>query len=428
VAVAATNMPVMVIAPTPLVIAPLAAPPARQRFPWHWLLLLPPLGAAVWYLGVPLLLGPRVVAVPVVRGTLLRSVVATGQVLTPFRITIGSQITGIVAQVPVAEGQAVTAGQVLVVLDDREAKATLDQNAAALATAEAQLKRLHDVALPVAIRTQRQAEATLLNAERQFARAEGLAAEGFATRVTLDEARAARDVAISQVEAARFQVASDQPGGTDDQAARSAVAEAAANLRAARSRLGYTVITAPSAGTLIARSVEKGSVVQPLATLMLLSPAAPPQLRLQIDERSIGLIKLGQPALVSADVFPKQVFPAVVSYINPGVDAQRASVETKLDVPAPPDWLRQDMTVSVDITVAERKDALMLPLTAVHEGGAGGAWVLRAAAGRAERVPVTLGLRGTREAEILGGVAEHDLVLPTASAVQPGGRVRAEVP
>jgi HlyD family secretion protein len=59
---------------------------------------------------------------------------------------------------------------------------------------------------------------------------------------------------------------------------------------------------------------------------------------------------------------------------------------------------------------------------------AGGAWVLRAEGGRARRVAVQLGLRGTRAAEITAGLAEGDLVLPVAAAVAPGGTVRAAAP
>ena len=73
---------------------------------------------------------------------------------------------------------------------------------------------------------------------------------------------------------------------------------------------------------------------------------------LQIDERNLGKLALGQKALASADAYPDQRFAAVVSYINPGVDITRASVEVKLTVADPPDYLRQDMTVSVDIEVA----------------------------------------------------------------------------
>jgi HlyD family secretion protein len=179
---------------------------------------------------------------------------------------------------------------------------------------------------------------------------------------------------------------------------------------------------------LIARNVEQGDVVQPLATLLVLSPSGPPQLLLQVDERSFGQLQLGQRALVRADAYPDRRFTARVSFINPAVDASRASVLVKLDVVDPPSWLVQDMTVNVDITVAERENVLILPLSAVHDPAGAQPWVLRAAAGRARRVAVQLGLRGTRQAEVLAGLAEHDLVLPAAAAAAAGDRVRVQGP
>jgi HlyD family secretion protein len=395
---------------------------------WRWSLALVLAGAVAAAFVPALVLGPRLAAEAVLRGTLVRSVVAVGQVVSPYRINIGSQVTGTVARVAVAEGQTVSEGQLLIQLDEREARAGTDQAMGIEAQARAQLAHLRGVLLPVAIESNRQAEATLLNAQRQLARAAALVASGDATRVTLDAARAAHDIAAAQLAAAHLQVLSDQPGGNDEKLLQTALSQAQAGLRMAMSRLGYTSIVAPSAGVLIARNVEQGDVVQPLATLLVLSPSGPPQLLLQVDERSFGQLQLGQRALVRADAYPDRRFTARVSFINPAVDASRASVLVKLDVVDPPSWLVQDMTVNVDITVAERENVLILPLSAVHDPAGAQPWVLRAAAGRARRVAVQLGLRGTRQAEVLAGLAEHDLVLPAAAAAAAGDRVRVQGP
>jgi HlyD family secretion protein len=370
-----------------------------------------------------LLLGPIVVAEPVIRGTLLRSVVATGRVTTPYRVSIGSQITGTVREIPVLEGQDVTLGQILIRLEAGELRAGFAQAQSATLQAETQLHHLNDVTLPVAVRTLAQAEATLLNAQRQFSRSEQLQASGFATRAALDEVRVARDVAEAQMQAARIQLTSNRPGGTDEALAQAVLTEARASLRAAQSRLDYATIVAPVAGTLISRSVERGDVVQANTPLMTLSPAAAPQLVVQIDERNLGLIALGQAALASADAYPQSRFSARVAYINPSVDPQRAAVEVKLDVTEPPQTLREDMTISVGITVAERTGVLILPLSAIRDP-AGDAWVLRVEGGHARRVSVRLGLRGARATEILEGLREGDLILPAAATVSAGERVR----
>lgn len=390
---------------------------------WRWLAPLALLLIAGAVFGPHLLFGPILVAEPVTRGALLRSVVATGRVATPNRVSIGSQITGTVAEVPVAEGQDVALGQVLIRLEDAELQAGAAQARSAVTEAEARLRHLGDVVLPLAVRALVEAEATLLNAQRSFLRSEELQARGFATRAVMDEVLVARDVARAQMEAAGIQRASSAPGGADEALAQAALTEARANLGAAQARLDHATIVAPVAGTLIARSVERGDVVRPDAPLMALSPGAAPQLVVQIDERNLGLIAIGQAALASADAWPQARFAARVAYINPSVDPQRAAVEVKLDVPEAPPGLREDMTVSVDITVAERADVMILPLSAIHDP-ADAAWVLRIEDGRARRAPVRLGLRGAVAAEILEGLREGDLVLPVDAPVSAGERVR----
>ena len=390
---------------------------------WRWLAPLALLLIAGAVFGPRLLFGPILVAEPVVRGALLRSVVATGRVTTPNRVSIGSQITGTVAEVPVAEGQDVELGQVLIRLEDAELQAGAAQARSAVTEAEARLRHLEDVVLPLAVRALVEAEATLLNAQRSFLRSEELQARGFATRAVMDEVLVARDVARAQMEAARIQRASSAPGGADAALAQAALTEARANFAAAQARLDHATIAAPVAGTLIARSVERGDVVRPDAPLMALSPRVAPQLVVQIDERNLGLIAIGQAALASADAWPQARFAARVAYVNPSVDPQRAAVEVKLDVPEAPPGLREDMTVSVDITAAERADVLILPLSAIHDP-ADAAWVLRVEDGRARRAPVRLGLRGAVAAEIREGLREGDLVLPADAQVSAGDRVR----
>jgi HlyD family secretion protein len=217
-------------------------------------------------------------------------------------------------------------------------------------------------------------------------------------------------------------------GGIERVLAETALRQAEASRAVARSRLDYTQIRAPVAGTLIARTVEPGWVVQANQVLMLLSPHGALQLVVQIDERNLGRLALGQAAIASADAYPALRFEARVAYINPAVDAQRAAVEVKLSVPDPPAYLRQDMTVSVDVAVAAKDRALVLPLSAIHEPRGEAPFVLRVEAGRAVRVPVRLGLVGGTLAEITDGLAEGDAVLPATAPVAAGARVRPATP
>jgi len=377
--------------------------------------------------GPRLILGPEVVVDTAIRRELVQTVVASGHVEAPYRAEIGSQITGIVMDVPVSEGQVVKAGDPLILLDDRDARAAVDQAQSAVEAATARIRQINEVARPAAEENRKQAQATLLNAQQSFDRTDRLYQNGFATRAQYDDSRRALDIAMAQMRTAELQLASNEPGGSDYTLAQYALVQAEAALRSAHTRLAYTIITAPRDGTLITRNVEKGDVVQPGRVLMTLSPAGETQITVQVDERNLRLIAVGQEALVSADAYPDQSFPAELFYINPSVDLQRASVEVKLRVKPEdaPSYLRQDMTVSVDIEVARKEDALVLPIRSVHDAISASPWVLKVESGRARKQQVKLGLRGATRVEIVAGLDAGDMVVPWTANVADGQRIRA---
>jgi len=375
-----------------------------------------------------LFLGPEVIVDQVKRGNLVKTVVASGHFETPFRVEIGSQMTGVVTDVLVDEGEAVKAGQELIHLDAREIKAAVVQSQGALAQAEARLRQLNELTLPAARETLAQAKASLVDAQSTYDRTSSLFKNGFSPNSALDEAQKNLDVAKAQVRSAELQVFTASPGGSDYVVAETQVNQALANLEAAQSRLAYTVITAPRDGILINRSVEKGSVVQAGKPLLVLAPNGISQLVIGVDERNLGLIALDQPALASADAFPDQKFEGKVSYINPSVDITRASVEVKLDVTEPPSFLRQDMTVSVDIEVGRRNDVTVIGTRYLHDLQTDTPWVLTVSNGRAVKRNVKLGLRGLNDAEIIDGLTMGDKIIPSLSGVVSGQRIRAIMP
>ncbi|WP_374444782.1 efflux RND transporter periplasmic adaptor subunit [Stella sp.] len=392
---------------------------------WKWragsIVLL--VGAVAWALP-HWLVGPETPVHVAVRGELVHSIVATGHVETPYRAEIGSQVTGTVKDVLVEEGQSVAVGQPLIVLDTTELDAAVVAAEGAVAQADARVRQMRELTRPAAEEALKQARANLENARVAYDRATRLARSGSGTQATLDEATRALNVAQAVMRTAELQVYTSSPGGSDHVMAETQLGQARANLDTARARLGYATIRAPRDGTLITRSVERGSVVQPGKTLLVLAPAGDIQLVVQIDEKNLSLIAIGQDALASADAYPDRRFAATVRYINPSVDIARASVEVKLTVADPPAYLRQDMTVSVDIAVDRRTDAVVLPMRTIHEPASGAPWVLVVRGGRAERQPVRLGLRAMDRVQILEGVAPGEAVLPLTSAVGAGRRIR----
>jgi HlyD family secretion protein len=400
---------------------------AVWRHKWFALVALALLSLGGWQ-AMRLLLGPAVVVDTARRGNLVASVVASGHVETPYRVDIGSQITGTVNEVLVEEGQRVTRGQALVAIEASELEAAVVQAEGAVAQAEARMRQLRELTLPSARESLKQAQATLLNAQQTFDRTAQLEKNGFATKATLDDAQKNLDVARTQERTAELQVFTSSPGGSDYVMAQTQLAQATANLDTARSRLGYATITAPRDGVLITRNVERGAVVQAGKALLVLAPDGDTQLVVQIDEKNLGSIALGQPALASADAFPDKRFTAKVVYINPGVDITRASVEVKLSVENPPDYLRQDMTISVDIEVGRRDKALVLPMRDIHDALTSAPWALLVRNHRAHKQPLKLGLKASTMVEVLDGANDGDLAIPTTAGVLVGQRIRAVSP
>ena len=371
--------------------------------------------------------GPIVATETVVRHDFVQTVVASGHVENPHRVDIGAQITGTVVRVPVIEGQTVKAGAVLIELADAELKAAERQGDIAVAQAQAKLRQLREVQTPVAEQSVRQAQVNLDNARAALKRNEDLFNQKFIGQAALDDSRKAVELMDAQWRSSQKQLETTRPSGSDYALAETAVAQARASADAAHARALYAHIRAPMDGVLIGRNVEAGDVVQPGKVLMTLSPQGKPQLVLSIDEKNLRLITLGQRALVSADVYPQQKFNAELTYINPGINAQTGAVEVKLDIAKPPDMLRQDMTVSVDIEVARRPQALLLALPAVHDADGPAPWVLQVLKAHATKTPVRLGLRSGGLVEVLDGLREGDVVIAAgtaAQAVQPGARVR----
>jgi HlyD family secretion protein len=372
--------------------------------------------------------GPLVATDTVVRRDFVQTVVASGRVETPHRVDLGVQLTGTVTRVAVAPGSLVQAGDALVELRAVELQATETQAAAALTQAQARLRQLHEVQAPVAAQGVREAQAGFAAADAALRRQRTLFARGFVGQAALDETIRAADTAGAQVQAAQLQLDTTRPAGSDHALATAGVASAQAGLHAARARTAYSVLRAPVAGMLIGRDVEVGDVVQPGKVLLTLSPAGATQLVVAIDERNLGLLALHQPAVASADAYAQERFAAVLASIYPSVNAQTGAVEVRLDVPAPPATLRQDMTVSVDIEVARRPKALLVPTGAVHDAGTATPWVLRVDAGHAVRRAVRLGLHGGAVTEVLEGLQEGDAVLPVSAATTAGARVRVQPP
>lgn len=347
----------------------------------RWIVLALVLVLALVWAAALALRAPRAEAYVMQPVPLVRTLQFSARVATLSRVDVGSTLTGRVAQVRFREGAQVKRGEVLIRLETDELKA-----------AQAQ-----------AVAAERQADATLQAARATLARAEQLVKQNFYSAAQLDEARRAVDVALAQQGAAR------------------------AAVTAARARLEQASLEAPAEARVLARMVEPGQIVQPGKALMSLALAGPTQLVAQVDERFLDQLQVGQRAMVVADAFASQRFAAKVLSIAPLVDSQRGAIEVKFTLEQdPPAFLREDMTLSVEVETGRRERALVLPLTALRGPAADNrATVLLAQDGHARERGVRLGLRTLDAAEVLEGLAAGDAVL-LGRTLKPGARVQPQ--
>lgn len=384
--------------------------------------------ALALYLLRNVLLGTPTNVYAATSGELVQSVVASGRVISPQRVTIALQGTGRVVRVAVAQGQTVEPGQLLIELDNSDSRASLAQASSGVAQAQARLQQLGELSRPQAQQALAQAQATARQTRKALDRNRDLVAQGFVSQAAVDDARRAVDVAEAQVVSAQAQVKTNNIGGSDTLLAQAELRQALAGQQLARAKLDQGLVFAPSSGVLISRSVEVGDIVQPGKALMVLATSGQVQILIQVDEKNLSKIALDQKAYASADAFANQRFDAVVGYINPGVDAARGSVEVKLNIPNPPDYLRQDMTVSVDIETARRTATVVIATSAVQDAATDKPWVLVVRGAHAVKQFVKLGLRGDTRVEVLDGIAAGESVVPASKiGVKAGQRVRATV-
>ncbi|MBC7704149.1 MAG: efflux RND transporter periplasmic adaptor subunit [Rhodoferax sp.] len=370
---------------------------------------------------------PMIEAVQVRLGPLVRTLQFAGRVATLSRVDIGSTVTARVSEVLVSEGAQVRKGTPLIRLESEELRAAVAQASAAQQQAAARLAGLRSTGRTSVQAGMAQAQAGVDAAQAEFVRVRQLVAEGFLSESRQDEVRRARDVALAQLTNARAQAQAMGESGTDVAQAQAQWVLAASATAVAQARLAQTVLVAPADARVLSREVEPGQIVQPGRALMVLALAGPTQLTAQVDERFLGQLAPGQSATAVADAYAGQRFPARVLSISPAVDPQRGVIEVKFalvgDLPA---FLREDMTLSIEVETGRRDRALALPGNALV-GASDGlfATVHVVHNGRIEARSVQLGLRTLDAVEVLAGLSDGDVVvLDTLRKL--GSRVKVE--
>ena len=354
------------------------------------------------------------------RGTMVRSVVATGKVEPITKIEIKSKANGIIQALRVNVDSLVSEGEVRAELDKdqllaqvRGAEANLLAARAALEGAEAQLKK----------NTVEAEGPDVAFARRAYERALSLFDQHLVAQSALDDAHSAVDVAENHRRVAESQLFVSQARVSE---ARAQVAQAKAAADRAAEDLSNTTIRAPIRATVLTRDVEIGSPVSSILNLganatlvMTLGNIEQVFVRGRVDEADIGRVQLGQLARIRVETFRDQVFDGRVTQISPmGVEKDSVTnFEVRVSIDNPGKALKANMTANAEIVLEEHPNALIVPEAAIAYDSQKHAFVdLVDPAGKngRRRVPVTLGVGNSTRIQVLEGLKDGDrLVLPS---------------
>ena len=353
------------------------------------------------------------------RGTMTRSVVATGKVEPITKVEIKSKANGIIERLAVDVDMRVQAGQVLAELDKenlnarlREARANLAAARAALTAAEAQARK-----------NEIEAEAPdVAFAQSARERAQSLSDQKLISVEALDQTRNLYEQALNRQRAAGSQLLVSR---AKIEEARAQVAQAQAAAERADEELANATIKAPIRGTVLTRDLEIGSPVSSILNLganatlvMTLGDIEKVFVRGKVDEADIGFVKLGMPARITTESFRDKVFGGKVTQISPiGVEKDNVTTfEVEVSIDNPGLELKANMTANAEVILEERANALIVPEAAVTYDAQKNATVDVAdpgAAGGRRTVPVKLGIGNGTRTEVREGLeAGNKVVLP----------------
>jgi RND family efflux transporter MFP subunit len=197
--------------------------------------------------------------------------------------------------------------------------------------------------------------------------------------------------------------------------------EAKSRIAAQKVRLDSLLLRAPLDGMVLRRDGEVGEIAGPTDVLFWVGPPAPMQVVAEINEEEINRIAVGQKALLRSEAFPGRSLRATVSQITPKGDPTRKTFRVYLRLPQDTP-LRIGMSVEANIIFREKQAAVVVPAQAVT-----GDSVQIIEDGRISRVPVTVGIRGSRNVEIIGDVVKGMAVLsPWRTDLADGTRIRID--
>jgi HlyD family secretion protein len=349
----------------------------------------------------------------VTRGTVARTVSATGSVNPILTITVGSYVSGVIQEIDCDFNTIVKKGQLCAKIDPRPYQMVVEQNQADVATARAQLQK---------------DEANLAYAQASEARYASL----IASQATSQDSY---DITVNALNQARAQVAVDQ----------ASIAQKNAELDAAQINLGYTSIASPVDGVVVSRNVTMGQTVaasfQTPTLFLIATDLSKMEIDTNVSESDEGGVHVGNRALFTVEAFPDSTFEGVVTQVRqaPQTVQNVVTYDVVATVPNAQLLLKPGMTATVRIITAKRDNVLRVPDQALRyvPGGLSSAkaqadaqepqvWVLRN--GSPVRVPVKTGLDDDTYSEIVSGDVRLGDKVIVSERTGSGGKASSAAP
>lgn len=374
---------------------------------------------------------------------------ATGYIVAHHKIQVASKVMGKVAWIGVEKGDKVKEGQVIVRLEDDEYKAQLQQATGNAAALEARLLELNNGSRPEEIQVAKanleSAQAELVNARIYLERYQKLVDEKVAARQQLDDAKARYDNQVARVASLERSLELVKLGPRREimQQVQGQIQQATGQVNFYQTQLNNTVIRAPITGTILERIVEKGEFVTTgfvgdkgaKGYVVSMADLKDLQVELDINQADFARLDRRQKGILTTDAYPDRKYDGIIDEIAPEANRQKATVQVKVKVLNPDDFLRPEMNASVAFVkdegsatsstgpAAPAKPVIFLPATAIRDGAV---WIVLN--GKAIRRTVkTAGVtaQGLRvEDGLIGG---EDIIAAPTAEIKEGVRVKARL-
>ncbi|QQS48202.1 MAG: efflux RND transporter periplasmic adaptor subunit [Acidobacteriota bacterium] len=358
-----------------------------------------------------------VMTVAAITRGLQRSVEAVGSLAADEEVIVAAQVAGELSQLNVDFGSYVTQGQVIAVIDQRDAKlkveqaeATLKQTMARLGMSGMKEGERYDPGQNADVKV---AKAALEWARLDLQRATQLVEKGDVARSVYDQAM------INHTSAqARYQAAVD---AVNQQLAL--VDQQRAALALARKNISDTVVRAPISGAVKEKLTSRGSYLPVNGKIVTLVRINPLRLRADIPEYAAGSVRIGQTMNLNIESFPGKTYTGRVVRIGPSLSEQTRALTVEAEVSNPGNILRPGMFAKAQLITDKDAQAVMVPASAVvNSAGLSKVFVIEN--GKASERIVKTGVIDGEMIEIVEGVRAGDILATSnLSRLQQGAAV-----